>query len=168
MNRDRYTWIVEMVIYVSFLAVLSGMVVSAIITSMSAFVEFRLTRDINNSATVIMERFVRDVRIAYDVDQTESTLSSHPGRLTLDTTDEFGNATTTEFYVDSGRIAVKEGGVFAGYLSSQNITVDILVFEVVSNLNTMAVTVRLQLSAMRGNIQKTETFYSTTILRGSY
>ncbi|MCK5590335.1 MAG: type II secretion system protein, partial [Candidatus Pacebacteria bacterium] len=96
-EKEKGFTLVEMVIYVSFLAVFSVMVVSAVVTSMSAFVEFRLTRDINNSATTIMERFVRDVRIAYDVDQTESTLSSHPGRLTLNTTDEFDNATTTEF-----------------------------------------------------------------------
>lgn len=160
--------LVEMVIYVSFLIIFSVIVIEAVLTTTRTLADFQLTRNINSSATTIMERFVRDIRIAYDVDQIESTFGAHPGRLTLKTTDEFGADTTTEFYIDSGRVRVKEGGVDAGYLSSQNVLVDLLAFDFVSNGNTSAVTIRLQLSASRGSMIKTETFYSTTILRGSY
>ena len=133
-----------------------------------SFAEFRITRDINNSAVTVVERFVRDIREAYNVDFVESDLNSHPGRLTLKITDDLGADTTVEFYVDSGRIRVKEDGVDIGYLSSQNVTIDLLVFDFVSNPNTSAVTARLQISSSRGDLEKQKTFYSTTILRGSY
>lgn len=166
--RKRGFTLVEMLIYVSFLAVFSVLVINAVIITTKAFADFRLTRDINNSAVTVMERLVRDIRTAHDVDQIESDFSSHPGRLMLETMDDVGADTTVEFYVDSGRIRVKEGGVDTGFLSSQNVTVDILVFDFVTNINTSAVTIRLQLSSSRGSSEKQKTFYSTVILRGSY
>lgn len=165
--KDGFT-LVEMVIYVSFLAVFSVLIINSLVITTRAFADFRLTRDVNNSAITVMERLVRDIRDAYDVEQVESTFSSHPGRLTLNTTDDLGANTTIEFYVDSGRIRVKEGGVDTGYISSQNVTVDLLVFDFVTNINTSAVTIRMQLSASRSSVEKQKTFYSTVILRDSY
>lgn len=167
-TKTRGFTLVEMIVYIALLSVLSVVVINAVVTTTKTFADFRMTRSINESATTVVERMTRDIRMAYDIDQSESILSAHPGRLVLKTTDASGDATTTEFYIDNGRVRVTEGATDIGYLSGNNVTVDLLVFDFVSNAHTSAVTIRLQLSATQGSLSKTETFYTTTILRGSY
>ena len=73
-----------------------------------------------------------------------------------------------EFYVDGENIKLKEGGVEQGILGSSKVTADLFVFNLITNSNTQAVKTRLQLTAQKGSLQKTKTFYATTVLRGSY
>jgi type II secretory pathway pseudopilin PulG len=162
--------LVEMIVYIAFVSIFSGLVVEGLLTSMRIFADFQLTREVNSTATTAMERMVREIRTANDVDIANSVLGTNPGRLTLKTLDSNGLATTTEFFVDaaSERIKIKEGGVDAGFLSSQKVATDILIFDVITNARTKAVTIRLQLSAVHLPQEKIKTFYSTATLRGSY
>ena len=166
-NTNGFT-LVEMIVYVAFISVFSVVIMGVFVTTLKVFADFRLTRDINESAIAVMERLVREIRIAYEVDQVESTLGTNPGILHLKTTTVTGTSTTVEFYATSSRVRMEEGGVDAGYLSSQNVNVDLLIFDLITNTNTEAVTIRMQLSATRGSVTKTKSFYSTAILRGSY
>ena len=167
-KQKRGFTLTEMVLYIFFVSVFSILALQGVLFGTKIFSDFRLTRNINNSAEVILERIVREVRQAYDVNQVESSFGTHPGKLTLKTIDPSDVDTTIEFYVDSGTVKVKEGGVDQGFLGSQDVGVDILVFNFITNANTEAVKTRLQLSAQRGSSQKIKTFYATTILRGSY
>jgi len=160
--------LVEMIIYVTFVAVISVIATNSIITMSNTFSNLRVTRDINNTATVAIERVVREIRRAYDIDQANSSFGAHPGRLTLNTTASDDSDTTVEFYVSSGRLRVKTGGVDAGPITSKNITVDNLLYDLITTSNTTAVKIEMQVTATNGSIQKTETFYNTVALRGSY
>jgi hypothetical protein len=122
----------------------------------------------NSSAIAVTNRLVHEIQTARSVDEISSTLGTNPGVLYLHTTDDLGANKTVKFYVDSGRIRMQENDVDSGFLSSQNVTVDLLIFDLVSNPNTGAVTIRLQMSAQSGSLQRTKSFYSTAILRGSY
>lgn len=162
--------LIEMIVYVAFVSIFSGLLIESLLLSMRTFSDFQLTREVNSTATTAMERMVREIRTANDVDVINSVLGTNPGRLTLKTIDSAGVATTTEFYVDSasGRIKMKEGTIDAGFLSSQKVKTDILVFNVITNARTKAVSIRLQLSAVHLPQEKIKTFYSTVTLRGSY
>lgn len=160
--------LIELMIYVFFVGIFSVIAMNGVLHATKVFSDFRMTRNLNGTAEVVLDRLAREVRQAYDVDQVESSFGTHPGRLTLKTIDPADVDTTIEFYIDSGNVKIKEGGVDQGLLGSSDITVDIFVFNFITNVNTKAVKTRLQLTAQRGSLQKTKTFYATTILRGSY
>lgn len=160
--------LVEVVLYMTFVAFFSIVAINGVMTLTRVFAEFHVTRDMNSTAVTIMDRINREIRLAYDVDQGQSSLATNPGVLFLNTT-----ATTTdtniEFSVDAGRVKVREGGVDAGYLGSQHVNVDILIFDIIANTYSQAIKTRLELTANFSNGDtKTRTFYSTTILRGGY
>jgi len=160
--------LVEVVIYIFFVGVFSVLALNGVFQATKVFSDFRITRNLNNTAEVVLDRVTREVRQAYDVDSVESSFDSHPGRLTLKTVNTLDVDTTIEFYVDGENIKIKEGGIEQGLLGASNVTVDLLVFDFIANANTEAVKTRLQLTAQKGSLQKTKTFYATTILRGSY
>lgn len=166
-NVFRGFTLVEMVIYIAFFAVLSTLAVEATITVMKSFYSLRLTQSVNQSATVALERMSREVRNAYDVDTSNSTFNTNPGRLTLNTKDASGTNTTIEFYVSSNQLMLKEGGVDKGSLFSKNVTVTNLVFHLITTTNSKAIKIEMTLRDERGTLQQTVKFYDTIILRGS-
>lgn len=166
--RNRGFTLIEMVIYTVFVALIAIVSVNAILSMTKTFADLRIARDINNTATVAVERVVREIRNANDIQQAQSTFGTSPGRLTLDTTTSGGAPKTIEFYVDSGRLRVKEDDIDMGPLTSKNVTIDSLIFNLITTSNTSAVKVTLQVTASRGNVSKTKTFYNTVSLRGTY
>lgn len=159
--------LVEMIIYVAFFAILSLLALQALLIVMKSFYTLRLTQNINQSASVALERMSREIRNAYDIDETLSTLGSSPGRLTLKTKDSAGNDTTMEFYVANNQIGIKEGGADKGTLMTKNATVDNLVFRKITTLNSQAVKIEMTLRDARGALQHEVKFYDTIILRGA-
>lgn len=166
LNKKGFT-LIEVVIYVTYVAILSAVAINGVIDLTQVFGSFQITRDLNNTADIVTDRIVRQMRLAYDIDQGASNFGVNPGKLVLNTTDGTVN-TTIEFYVLDGRIKVKESGVDKGYLGSKNVDVDILVFELITNGRSQAVRTRLELSVDRFGNSHTKTFYATTILRGGY
>lgn len=167
-KKVRGFTLVEMVIYIFFVGVFSVLALNGVFQATKVFSDFRITRNLNSTAEVILDRVTREVRQAYDVDQVESSFDTHPGRLTLKTINILDVDTTIEFYIDGENVKIKEGGVEQGLLGASNVTVDLLVFNLITNANTEAIKTRLQLTTQKGSLQKTKTFYATTILRGSY
>jgi len=160
--------LIEMLIYAVILATVSVLAVKSTFSMVNAFAEIRVSRDVNSAATTALERVVREVRKAESVDLGQSTLGSHPGRLTLNTTDSLGAATTVEFYIENGLLKIKEGGVAKGQLIPSSAQVTNLIFNNISTTASEAMRTTMQVSAQRGNAQNERVFYTTTILRGSY
>ncbi len=165
--RTRGFTLVETVIYIAFVAILSVLATEATMIMMRSFYTLRLTNNINQSATVALERMSREIRNSYDIDATESTLGANPGRLTLKTKDSVGSNTTIEFYISGGQIRIKEGGGDKGSLMTKNATVTNLVFRQIATINSKAIKIELTLRDVYGAIQKDSNFYNTIVLRGS-
>lgn len=166
-NLGGFT-LVEMVIYVAFVAILSVLAITATLTVMKAFSSLRLTRDINQSATVALERMSREIRNAYDVDTAQSTLGTSPGRLMLNTKDSLGANTTVEFYVDgSNQLGVKEGGIDKGTLMAKNVTLTNMVFNQIATGNSKAIKINMTIRDAYGILAQATKFYNTIVLRGS-
>src|SRR3989344_9452030 len=165
-TRRGFT-LVEMVIYIAFLAVLSVLATEATMVVMKSFYTLRLTNNINQSATVALERMSREIRNGHDIDAVESTLGSSPGRLTLKTKDSSGSNTTVEFYVSGNQIMIKEGGVDKDSLMTKNATVTNLIFRQITTANSKAIKIEMTPHDARGVIQKDSNFYNTIMLRGS-
>ena len=164
--KQGYT-LVEAIIYIAILAVLAVTFVNLLFTMTQSYTKFRLERDIVSSASLGLERMVRETRQAKNIDLV-STLGSNPGRLLLNTTDDAGVATTRDFYWSLGTLMVKDGSGQAASTTAKNITVDNLVFRQINTANSSAVKIEMTLSSSRGQLTRTVKFYDTAILRGSY
>ncbi|MBI2100752.1 MAG: hypothetical protein HYT47_01930 [Candidatus Vogelbacteria bacterium] len=160
--------LVEAIIYVAILAVLAVTFITLLFTMVQAYTEFRLARDLTSSAALALERLTREIRQATSVDLGLSAFGPSPGRLVLKTTDETGAPTTIDFYFSAGTLMVKEGSAAAAALTAARVTVDNLVFRQINTVESAAIKAELTLSASRGTLTRTEKFYSTAGLRGSY
>jgi len=152
--------LIETIIYTAIIAVIFILVVNSLSIVIKAFNQGRVAIKINNSAEVAMERMTREIRFAYDIDAS-SNLDSHPGHLVLNT--------DVEFYLDSGKIMIIDRGASAVVLTSDDLTVTNLVFRQINSSSvSRAVKIEMAIQGSSGNYQKTENFYNTAILRGSY
>lgn len=157
-----------MIIYALILSVLTIVTVNATFSSIKSFAEFRVSRDLNSSATSLLERMTREIRLAHGIDGAQSVFDTNPSRLTLLTEDSVGADTTVEFYVENGILKIKEGGMAMGALISSSTSVTNFVVRSLSNPKSNAIKTELGLTATRGGISKSANFYSTIILRDSY
>ena len=160
--------LVEVVLYASLFAVLSVLALNAILQMFHNFNSLRVSRDLNDSSVMIIEHLTRDMKSATNIDVFNSTFDASPGRLTLATANASGTALTVEYFVASGVLRIKENGVDQGFLSAGRVRVDNLTFRRLLSGTTDAVKIELQLSATRAGITRTEYYYDTAVLRGSY
>lgn len=167
-NKTRGFSLIEIVVYVSLFSTLSVVVMSSLFSTIKAFNELRISRDINDSSVIIMERLTRDIKSATTIDLTNSTFGATPGRLTLNTRNASGTAMIVEYYVAASQLRVNENGIDIGSLMSVKTKVDGLVFYQINQGSTVGVKTELHLSSSRGAASEVDHFYNTSILRGSY
>lgn len=160
--------LIELIVYVALLAVVTVLAIQSTMTMTRAFADLRVSRDLNSSATALLERISRDARSAESINAAQSTLGTNPGVLMLNTTDTGGTATTIEYYVEGGLVKIRENGVAQGAIMGSHTTIDNFVVRQLTNTNTEAVRVEATITATRGDITKTRNFYTTIVLRGSY
>lgn len=162
--------LIETIIYTAIIAAIFILVVNSLSIVIKAFNQGRVIIKINNSAEVAMERMAREIRFAYDIDGS-SNLGSHPGYLVLNTysTSSPETPTTIEFYIDSGKLMVKEGVLPADQLTSSDLIATNLVFrQITASSTSKAIKIEMAIQGSSGNYQKTGNFYNTAILRRSY
>ena len=148
--------LIETIIYTAIIAAIFILVVNSLSIVIKAFNQGRVAIKINNSAEVAMERMTREIRFAYDIDG-----SSDLSHLVLNT--------DVEFYLDSGKIMIIDRGANAVALTSDDLTVTNLIFRQINSSSvSKAVKIEMAIQGSSGNYQKTENFYNTAILRGSY
>lgn len=156
--------IVEMIIYVSVLALILVGVVQMILAVSSTFNELRATRQLNRSAVVLLDRFVREVRDAESVVVDSSVFDTHPGELTISV-----EGTNVRFYVDGGVVKLDRGGAYEGDLTVPDVSATSFVFRR-STPGSISETIRLEvtLESISGSGSAIETFYTTAVMRGPY
>lgn len=161
--------LIEIIIYTTILSLVFAVVFNSVIVMMKSFNYARLKIRINNSAQTSMERMVREIRLAYDVDNT-SQFNVNPGKLKLNTFDSLGAPATIEFYQDNGNLVVSENGSVAESLNSSGIQVTNLMFKTAYLITSpsKSVKIEMELTGTQGGYTRVEKFYDTIILRGGY
>jgi|SRR3989344_1694081 len=154
--------LIEMVVYAAILGVITVLAVNSTLLMVQAYTNLRVSRDLNAGATAVLERLTREIRSA------DSVSTALTNQLILNTKDSGGAATTIEFYVTGGLMNVREGGVGQGSLMPSSTSVGSFVPQALTGTNSSAVKIDLTMSASRGTISKTRTFYTTVTMRGSY
>jgi prepilin-type N-terminal cleavage/methylation domain-containing protein len=154
----------EMLIYVAILSMLMVVVISTLVTMTRSYNTLKVSKQLNHAAVASMERMTREIRSAQSIVTAQSTFDGHPGRLYL----QIASATTTEFFVDGGVLKLNQNGSYVGPLTSNEVQVTGLVFNRITTANSEAVRINLTLESTAGDKTKTETFYGTAVMRGSY
>ena len=161
--------LIELLTYVALIAVIGGIVTSTLISMQRTVAQTLLVRRVHEAAAVTLERIVRDVRVAYDIDESASAFGTHPGRVTLLTRDAGGGADRAYTFETSGSaLVVRENGVLVGAVTPGGVTVTNLVFRKITTPVSEALRVELTLHGAQGRASSTERFYTTAVLRDAY
>lgn len=160
--------LVEMLVYIALLTSVTTLVVNGLVTMSRSYTDLRLSKNITTSATTALSRMVYEIRQAQSIDAVQSTFVTSPGQLTLNTTPASGTPTTVRFYVQNGILRVMTGGVDEGQITLSNTSVSSLTFNRIQNSISQAIKINLTLQTTVGSKTKTETFYTTAVLRNIY
>lgn len=166
-NKQKGYTLLELVFYIAFLALLSVLVVEVFMTMTKSFVEIRSMRDLTQSASVSMERMIREIRDADTVQVADSVFNTNPGSLSLQSV-ENGVTRTVKFMVSGTDLEMYEDGVLVGVLNGETVSINSLIFRSVSTPVSEGIKIELILQESRSNISRTEEFYGAAMLRGSY
>lgn len=166
----------ETLIYSAILGMVAVFATGSILAMMKSYSNVKMSRDLNFSASVAMERMASEIRLANGIDDAGSAFATSSGKLKLNTTDDLGAPTTIEFFrsgLPAGEagagIFVKEGAGASEALTASTTEITSLVFnKITSSTVSKAVKISLTAKAKGGRMEKTENFYNTAILRGSY
>ncbi len=150
--------LIEILIYVTILAVIVVLATSAIISVFHAFLRMRVERSLAENGDIALERMVRDIRSAANVDTTVSVFGSSPGILKVG---------TSKFYLSGAALELDDGVNPPSDLTS-DVVVTSLIYYKSTNTNSSLITILLTLQSGTGNYTQTKNFYASAVLRGAY
>ena len=163
-NNKGYS-LVELVIYVSLMAIIILVVVNTVLSFTKTYKEVGALRIVEHSGEDAMERMTREIRGATSIDNANSTLGTSPGVLTL-ISGPSGATKVTKFYVQNYILKMDINGSYYGPLSLSNASVTSMTFRDLSSGISHAVKLDLTIQGTSGTITKTKTYHSTIILKG--
>lgn len=158
----------EAIVYVAVLSIIMLAVVQIMLALSSSYAVLKVTARVERSASTAMDRMIREIRHARDIDSANSSFGANPGTLTLSTTDASGNPLTIQFFVSSSTLKIKEGNADAEPLTATGTAVTNLVFRSLATTTSKAVKIELQITASQGTTTVSNSYYSTAVLRGYY
>jgi Tfp pilus assembly protein PilE len=160
-KNSGYT-IIELLFYIALFSVLSVVVINAMLTMAKAFKETAIQAELVQSGT-IMERMSREIRGAYDIDPTSTSTD-----LKLNTKDSGGANKTVELLLSGTNLELIENGTLTGNLNTSKINVTAVTFTQITTTQGKAVKIFLTIRSVDDILARTQDFYDTVVLRGSY
>jgi len=169
-KRNKGISLIEMIVYVAILSAVFVLVINTLLIVTRSYRSIKLVNDLNNSASISLERLTREIKLANSVNTTLSVLNSTstPGRLVLNTVDEFEAPLVLDFYVDNGLLKLDKNSASFGVLTRDNVLVTGLIFRHTTASTSEAVKIEMELTGTEGDETKVENFYVSAVLRGSY
>lgn len=153
--------LVELIVYIGVMTLALASIVVLLTNATQIVGRIKEAKEVRASALVALERLDREIKNA------GSVLTATSDTLTLQTVSA-GEPATLSFSVDGNdSLILAQDGVSRGSLLSDMVRVDELEFYAINNTISESVTVELVLSHVN-TPTKTERFYLTSVLRGSY
>lgn len=160
-NKKNGYAILELLFYISFFAILSFLVINAMIIMSQSFRETSLYAEFQQGGT-IMERITREIRQAYNI----SSISAND--LVLSSKDSEGVNKTVEFLLSGSNLQLIENSVLTGNLNAPSISVTALIFTQINIVKGKAVKIFLTIKSTKDSSNRLNDFYDTIVLRGGY
>jgi type II secretory pathway pseudopilin PulG len=161
-DRKSGFTLVEMIMYLSLMAIITLVIVQSLVavlkSNRGAFADINL----RNAGYSAMEGMLREIYSSDSVTLASDELQMTQGTNIVKFATSTSATTTLYFYEGVGT------PVSVGPLTSKGITVKSLIFTKINTGKSQAVRIQMKLETTVNNITKSEWFYSTGILRGSY
>lgn len=157
--KTRGVSVVELVIYIGILTALLFIVINMISSISRSSSNFRANDNLANTASLALERISREIRESTEVAEARE------GMLSLIKEDDLGNSTTTSFSLVGDRLSISVNGVETGAISTSRVRVVEANFTLISGSSTDAVRTSIILESGDGRAYKSESFYTTSVLR---
>ena len=153
--------LLETIFYVVLFGILSVVVINSLITMTQAFQATSISAQLSQGSN-IMEKITREIR------QSSGINAISASSLTLDTLDDGGQDKTVEFLLVGTNIQLIENGKSSGNLNATNVSILDLNFTQITTQEGIAVKIFLEISSNDDPTSRSEKFYNTAVLRGSY
>jgi type II secretory pathway pseudopilin PulG len=161
--------LVEMLVYIALMTTITLVLVQSLVTVLksnrSSFADINL----RNAGYSAMEAMIREIHSSATIDSPSASgniLQMEQGSSSANTVVEFATTSNNvlNFYQGPNLSAIS----LIGPLTAKSITIKNLTFTKINTGNSLAIKIQMQLSTTVNGITKSETFYDTAILRGSY
>ena len=164
LNHNGFS-LIELVIYISIFVLILSIVISFTVVFLRSYGNVEISNTINNSAIVSLERMVREIRFAENINTTLSILNSPQGRLVLNTNDDIGQPLVLDFYLNNGVLELRKDGVYFGALTNKDVFVERLLFRLSNNGVSDIVKIEMDIKSTLGSLSKIETFLASALVR---
>jgi len=160
LNSRGYS-LVEIVVYVSILAIIAVLVVGSILSVYRSFAQLRVGRKISLNGDVALETMVRDIRNATSTDTGASILGTHPGVLKID---------EKTFSISGTTLQVQEGMGAPQNITTSDVRVTNLVFYHTEAVSTGLEIVKIEMTIEAGSniFLRERNFFGSAVLRRAY
>lgn len=166
-NIKRGFSLIEVVVYTAIIAGVLGIVLAGMLSLYQAGQKSRLTRNVNLSGTIGLERMSREVRDASSIVTVGSTFGSDPGVLIISTDNASTTGGTYKFYLSDGKLQIENSLGPVALTGGEAQITDLIFWHVVAT-NSEAVRIKLTVADVASSTSESRTFYNTVVLRGSY
>jgi Tfp pilus assembly protein PilE len=160
-NKKAGLTMVETLFYISIFAVLSIVIINAMIYMTGSFRETSVQAELMRGGE-IMEKISREIKQADSINTISST------SLKLNTKNESGQSKTVTFILVGSNMQFLEDDILTGNLNAATILVTNVNFTNITTAVSTAVKLSFSISSSRDVQNRTYDFYDTLILRGSY
>ncbi|MEK7588622.1 MAG: hypothetical protein AAB438_02275 [Patescibacteria group bacterium] len=153
---------IELIFYIALFSAITLVVINSMIVMVKAFQATTVNTELIQGSSV-MERISREIRSSYGISSISAT------DLVLNTKDIVtDNNKTVQFRQNGNNIELFEDGVSTGYLNIPNLIVSGLSFTQITTTEGLGIKIFFTVASNRYGSTRTEDFYNTVVLRGSY
>jgi len=156
--------LIEMLIYVAFLVVVLTVIINSFLILVRSQDQVRASRALEHSASLALDRLIREVRLSDGLSLSESEFGIDEGVLTLTRSD----GGEVVFSVDGGALTVAIDGGLPVALTHPRVEVERFYLESIETQRSEGVKVELSLQVVYQDGLIEQTFYTTALSRGSY
>jgi Tfp pilus assembly protein PilE len=160
-NKKSGFVLLESILYICFFAILSILVINAILTMTKSFKETRVQSDLTRSSFVL-EKITREIKKANSIN------SIGVGDLKLNTKDENGNSITVRFFKNNNDVQFFVNNALVDKLNADSVVVNSLSFSQITTTKGSAVRISMNVQSVNDALNRTVDFYDTIVLRGDY
>ncbi len=155
--------LVEILVYIALFVLLASTAVASLLNFSDSLKAYRAEKILTEQVRGAYERMLADVRNATALDQAGSTFDVSPSTVSLQY-----EAVERVYTLSGGAITVAENGGTAVPITGDGITVTSFTVYQYDMVSTILLRVEIAATATVGDTTVTETYYSSSVLRGSY
>ncbi|MGM0628891.1 MAG: type II secretion system protein [Patescibacteria group bacterium] len=166
-KKNKGFSLVEVLVYMGILTMVVAILVGSLTVMAKAQEKITAGRAVGRSASVALDRVLREVRLSDSIDSESSLLDDSESILVLNREEESGDISITFYVSANGHLYVVKEGIGERLTHKKTDIQEFRVIEAGAGSGS-AVRIELEIACPYSDGKIEQAFYSTAILRGSY